>query len=282
MIEELQVEIDEAGLDEAELQDQHSKLEAGIEEQNDALNEAQSTLNTFLEDRGRIASEIRRRRARLLEIEELTKRFSLLDRHYATDLTRLEAIHESGSLFVHAERRVCQLCGSEPGEQHLDTDCDGNVESVIQAAGAEMEKIQRLQRELDDTVDSLNSEQETINSELPQFVDQYTELDEQLSEIARPKVSNQMVSYNQFISKRAEVSAALEKNQRLKRLISQREELDSEDTDGTGPAETRTQIPKVTLDQFSQAVERILSEWHYPELCPKVGDGDIRRRVWLA
>ena len=282
MIEELQVEIDEAGLDEAELQDQHSKLEAGIEEQNDALNEAQSTLNTFLEDRGRIASEIRRRRARLLEIEELTKLFSLLDRHYATDLTRLEAIHESGSLFVHAERRVCPLCGSEPGEQHLDTDCDGNVESVIQAAGAEMEKIQRLQRELDDTVDSLNSEQETINSELPQFVDQYTELDEQLSEIARPKVSNQRVSYNQFISKRAEVSAALEKNQRLKRLISQREELDSEDTDGTGPAETRTQIPKVTLDQFSQAVERILSEWHYPELCQKVGDGDIRRRVWLA
>ena len=110
----------------------------------------------------------------------------------------------------------------------------------------------------------LNSEQETINAELPQFVDQYTELDEQLSEIARPEVSNERVSYNQLISKRAEASAALDKIQRLKRLISQREELDSEGTDGAGSTETRTQIPKVALDQFSQTVERILSEWHYP------------------
>ena len=264
MIEDVEIEIGEAGLDEAELQDQLSKLEASIAEQNDALNEAQGTLNTVLQDRGEIASEIRSRRARSVEIEELTKRFALLDRHYATDLKRLEAIHESGSLFVHMERRVCPLCGAEPGEQHLDVQCDGNVESIIEAAGAEMEKIQRLQRELNDTVDSLNMEQETINAELSRFSDQYAALDARLSEIARPEVSSQRVSYNQLVSERAEVNFALDKIQRLKRLIDQREQLDSEDGDGTGPTETRTLIPKATLDQFSQTVERILSEWHYP------------------
>ncbi|MEQ9068949.1 MAG: hypothetical protein RLO18_19595, partial [Gimesia chilikensis] len=148
MIEDLQTEIDESGFDESELQDQHDKLEASITEQNEALNEAQGALNTLLEERGKIANEISNRRARLLEIEELTKRFALLDRHYSTDLERLQAIHESGSLFVHTERRMCPLCGAEPGGQHLDAECDGNVESVIEAAGAEMEKIRRLQHEL--------------------------------------------------------------------------------------------------------------------------------------
>lgn len=264
MIEDLQLEIDEAGHDEAELLDQQAKLEESIDEQNRALNEAQGTLTSLLEDRGRIASEIRNRRARLAEIEELTRRFSLLDRHYTSDLKRLEAIHESGSFFVHLERRTCPLCGTPPGEQHLDADCDGNVETVIQAAGAEMEKIHRLQRELSETVNSLKIEQETINAELPNFVSTYDELNGQLSEIARPEVSNQRGSFNQLVSKRAEVAAALDKIERLKRLIAQREELDSDDTDGGRSTETRTQIPKVTLDQFSQTVERILQEWHYP------------------
>lgn len=264
MIDELKNEIDEAGLDEAELQDQHSKLEASIKEQNEALDEAQGALNTLLGERGKIASEIRNRRARLIEIEELTKRFALLDKHYVTDLKRLEAIHESGSFFVHTERRVCPLCGAEPGEQHLNAECDGNVETVIEAAGAEMNKIQRLQRELNDTVDSLNTEQETINAELSLFSEQYDALDAQLSEIARPKVSSQRASYNQLVSQRANVIFALDRIQRLKRLIDQREQLDVEESDGTGPTETRTLIPKAMLDQFSQTVERILTEWHYP------------------
>lgn len=264
MIDELQIEIDEEGHDEEELHHQLSKLRDAINERNDELSAAQSTLNTLIEERGTIASEINRRRARLVEIGELTKRFALLDDHYSTDLKRLESIHEAGSLFVHSDRRACPLCGSDPEDQHLDSDCDGNVEAVLQAAIAEMEKIKNLQSELQDTVGTLEGERDRIEGELPEYTKSYATLDGELSEIARPDLSTKRSSYNDLISKRAEVNSALEKFKRLKRLVDQRDDLESGDEDEGKPTETKTIISKSTLDEFSQTVERILSAWHYP------------------
>lgn len=264
MIEEFQSEIDEDGLDELELRDQFSKLETSIEEQNAALNQVQGVLNELLEQRGRLVEELRSRRARLLEIQELTARFRLLDEHYQTDLKRLEAIHESGSLFVYLDRRVCPLCGAQPGDQHLDADCDGNTEAVVQAASAEMEKIQRLQRELNNTVESLKNENDKINGELSDFEEQYQEFDQQLSQIATPTVSTERASYNQLVAEKAEVNASLDKFKRLERLVLQRENLEAQEGETGSQTETRTVIPKITLDEFSQTVERVLSEWHYP------------------
>lgn len=264
MIEELQIEIDEEGHDQEELLDQLSKLEGSIEECNDELSAAQGTLNALIEDRAAAASEINKRRARLVEIAELTKRFALLDEHYSTDLKRLESIREAGSLFVHSDRKICPLCGSNPEDQHRDSDCDGNVEAVLLAAIAEMHKIRKLQFELRDTVATLEGERDRINGELPKYSERYATLDGELSDIARPELSTKRSSYNELISKRAEVNSVLEKFKRLKRLIDQRDDLESGDGGDGKPTETKTIISKSTLDEFSQTVERILAAWHYP------------------
>jgi hypothetical protein len=138
MIEDLQAVLDEKGADEEELNDQLSRIEANIKDQDAALANVQKALDELLERRGQAAKELRNRRARLVEIDELVGRFHLLDSHYETDLNRLEAIHESGSLFVHLEQKPCPLCGAQPGDQHLDTECEGNTEAVVQAADAEI------------------------------------------------------------------------------------------------------------------------------------------------
>lgn len=104
--------------------------------------------------------EIRNRRARVTEIDELVERFRLLDSHYHTDLDRLAAIYESGSLFVHLEQQACPLCGALPGDQHIDSECEGNTEAVVKAADAEMVKINRLRYELADTATSLATERQ--------------------------------------------------------------------------------------------------------------------------
>lgn len=265
MIEELQHEIQEEGLDEAELQDQLSKLTNSIDEQNRALDAVQAILDELLEKRSAAVTDIERLRARKLEIEELTNRFGLLNEHYNTDLKRLEAIQESGSLFVHLERKDCPLCGATPSDQHLGADCDGNTEKIVSASTAEMEKIGWLKRELRDTVASLEHEKEQIKGRLPQYENANREFEKKLSEIVKPAVSTERASYNELVSKRAEVASALSKFTRVQRLFAQKKELEGGDTDSDGPTtETRTMIPKLTLDQFSQTVERILAEWHFP------------------
>ncbi|MEQ9519038.1 MAG: AAA family ATPase [Parvibaculum sp.] len=264
MILELQEEIDESGLDRNELNEQLVKLEETIDEQRSSLTEVQGALDGLIEKRGEFAQEIQKRRARLQEISELSGRFGLLDEHYQIDLKRLEAIHESGSFFVHLDRSACPLCGAAPTSQHLDQDCDGNTEQVVLASGVEMEKIRQLRRELSETLEALAKEAEGIEAALPEFVQKYQDAEGALVKVASPNVSAERATFDELISKRAEVRAALEYFARLDRLIKQKEELESQDDDGGDQSESRTTIPTATLDEFSQTVERILGEWHYP------------------
>lgn len=265
MIDDLQTTLDEEGTDDLELNEQLARIEANINEQNAALNSVQKSLDAILERRGGVASELRNRRARTVEIEELVGRFHLLDKHYETDLNRLEAIYESGSLLVHLAQTPCPLCGALPTDQHLDRECEGNTEAVIQAAEAEMVKIKRLRHELSDTVKSLEKELNDINQSLAQFQVEYSACENELSEIFAPAVSTERASYNELISKRAEVRMALEKVNRLNLLKERRSELEGEEPGSINSTTiTRTQVSKSILDEFSKTVERILEEWHFP------------------
>jgi predicted nuclease with TOPRIM domain len=262
-IHELRSSLEESGADENEITEQLSRLESTIEEQNAALVSVQRTLNSLLERRGVAARQVRDRRARLLEIAELVARFTLLDQHYQTDLRRLEAIHESGSLFVHLDAKACPLCGAEIGAQHLDGDCDGNTDSVVQAAQAEMQKIHRLRSELGETLSSLQLEQREFEGSLAGYESQYRRADEELSQVVAPAVSEERASYNALITRRAELQAARSQFDRLHQLIAQRTEIEVADGDAPSSAGS-TQISKTVLDSFSQTVQQILSDWHFP------------------
>lgn len=265
MIDDLKTELDEEGIVEEELNDQWSRLNASIEAHNKALGSIQNALDELLKRRGNAARELRDRRARLLEIDELVGRFGLLDKHYETDLHRLEAIHEAGSFFVHLERKPCPLCGAMPGDQHLDAECEGNTEAVVRAADAEMAKIERLRRELGETVVTLENEGKSIAESLVIFEGEYDNSEQELNDIASPAVATQRASYNELVSVRAEVRMTMDKINRLKRLTEQRAELEGEDTESSESVSTsRTQVSTSVLDEFSKTVERILEEWHFP------------------
>ena len=264
MIGALEGEITEDGIEKDELRYQLERLDASIMEQDVALDRVQTDLDDLLHQRGSVATEIRKRRARWSEIQYLTDRFRLLSEHYTSDLRRLEAIQESGSFFVHIERGICPLCGASRVDQHVSEHCDGNVEEVVQAAIVETQKIRRLALELNDTVESLNHEGGRLEEELPALERQYRTLDDALSEVARPQLATERVSYHELLTKKSELSAALDKFTRLDRLVVQRTELEEREDGADESREIRTMIPRGALDSFSQTVERILVEWHYP------------------
>ena len=83
---------------------------------------------------------------------------TFLLKHYSVDEDRLQAILESGSMFAHVEAVPCPLCGAPPHAQRHEEACDGDVDAILQAAKAEIEKIDRLRGELQDTVEELAHE----------------------------------------------------------------------------------------------------------------------------
>jgi predicted nuclease with TOPRIM domain len=281
LIAGLQGKLDEEGIDESELTDQMQRLEAGISLQNEALTNVQRALNSLLERRGNAAKELRIRKSRATEVDELIKRFSLLDTHYQTDLSRLQAIHESGSLLVHLEGASCPLCGAEPSAQHLETDCQGNTEAVIHAASAEILKINRLRRELADTVEMLTGERKALENSLDQFDREYQTSEHELENISVPAVYAERNSYNQLVSKHADIRIQLEKLNQLKSLIEQRAALDDDEADTTGTTTTKTQVSRNILDEFAQTVENILKEWHFPNAA-RVFFDETKRDIQIA
>ena len=282
MIADLQAELDEEGTEEEELNDQLARLDESIRAQNEALEAVQKALDAVLERRGIAARELRNRKARSEEIDELVRRFRLLDSHYKTDLNRLAAIHESGSLFVHLKEQPCPLCGALPGDQHLASECEGNTEAVVQAAEAEMVKIDRLQHELTGTITSLTTERRELQESLAEFDNEYKASEQELNEIASPAVSTERTSYNILVSKRADVRFFLEKVNHLKRLTVQRAEFDAVQPEAVGgPSATKTQVSKNVLDEFSQTIEGMLQEWHFPN-ANRIFFDESKRDVQIA
>jgi hypothetical protein len=265
MIAELEADLDDAGIEESELQDQLTRLEEAIRAQTAALAAAQKALDEVLERRGAAVKEIRNRGARIAEIDGLIERFALLDRHYESDLARLAAIHESGTLFVHLDQRPCPLCGAMPSAQHLESDCGGNTEAVVQASDAEMQKIARLRAELAETLTALRTERASLNEAIAVFEQAYSAADADLQGIAAPSIAIERTAYNDLVLLRAEVRLKLDKVERLKGLANQRASLAVvKQSLPNDPVSSKTLIPKSLVDEFAKAVEGILQEWHYP------------------
>ena len=74
----------------------------------------------------------------------------------------------------------------------------------------------------------------------------------------------QRASYNELVSKRAEVTGSVDRFTQLEKLLGQREDLATGGDDEEEGSESRTEIASATLDAFARTVRRVLSDWHYP------------------
>jgi chromosome segregation ATPase len=265
MIAELQAELDETGVDERELRDQEERLNTSLQNQVTLLQSAQLKFNELISDRSELAISLRGHKSRLIEISELINRFYLLDRHYDTDVQRLHAIRESGTLFVNFSAKACPLCGAKPADQHLNSECDGNAEAVVKAAEAEILKIEQLRRELEETITSLRAEFVDIEFMMPLIQARYDDIELQLTQFVAPNLTGERASYNELMNQMTNVRFSSEKIIRLKGLIERRTNLElTGDGVFIAKEKTATRVSKSILDEFAQEVQDILQKWDYP------------------
>lgn len=268
LLADLSTEIADVGEEENELTAQFSRLESSIETQRESLNNAQQTLDVLLNNRRKLFEHCRKLEGRLREIQEYLARFDLLSQHYEVDITRLEAIQESGSLFANIEQTPCPLCGAAPDTQHVVGTCDGDVEAIVQAATAEILKISRLKVELADTVAELLSEKSELIAELSTINDEYGLIDSEIQSKIAPLVGYERGSFSELVEKRESVKKAVELYERVKKLEQRKLTLLQEDE---GASEERhpitTGIPVAEAHHFSMKISSILKAWHFPGEC---------------
>ena len=259
--------------DEQDLQDQLSKLDDTLSRERGLLRQTEQSYREALQRRNDLRRRLETARERRFEIDELPARFTLLYGHYESDLARLDGIREAGALVTALDQRACPVCGAAPDAQHLDSDCDGNIDAVVNAADAEITKIRRLRDELHETVGQLRREANDFDELTPLIDKQLTVAQSGLDEL-NPSLTEQRVAYSETLDTRSEVQNALNILSSISELEGRR--MDIENAPQRPASPPAADVSFSTLDEFSQLIEEILKSWNFPDAERVFFDKDSR------
>jgi hypothetical protein len=268
---ELRTELSELGITRAEAEGRLSAVEAASQRQQEVLSKMQGALDERIARRRALMDQLGGLSGRGDEISGLLARFDLLKAHYHVDLERLAAIEESGSLFVHLEQQACPLCGATPDNQHRGEGCDGDVESVIRAATAEIEKVKKLARELDQTVADLRAEHEDLAAQKAQLVPESQSLNQEIQEMLSP-LRDAQTAFSDVIRESGELQVTIDKFNRIEDLEKRRDALLAANVSPVNPqvdpsasvSNPQVDLSASVLDAFAQKVQQLLQTWNFP------------------
>lgn len=267
LIADIKHEITDESEEESALKEQVIQLDRKIEQLRETLNNVQSQLDSLLEQRRQLLDARMMIQNRQDEISDLLARFDLLLKHYDVDIERLLAIQESGAMFVHVKTATCPLCGASPEDQQHDAACDGDVETIVQAASAEIEKIKRLKEELQETVTDLKSEKSSNEQDLSNKSEEFEKLNYQIQEIIAPKVNEERLSFSEFIEKRNEIQKRVELFARIAKLEERKTFLEQHKDENEATGTTFVGLPDSVAHEFSVRISHLLKSWDFPGNC---------------
>ena len=170
-------------------------------------------------------------------------------------------------MFAHVEAVPCPLCGAAPDTQKHEEACHGDVEAVVEAATAEIEKIERLRTELRGTVADLSSESASHEETLTSTDEEYERLTTDIQETVSPGVAEGRASFSELIEERAGVIRAIDIFARAEKLKARKEELEQQDEDHAPRGSIVIGLPDSIAHQFSLKLSSLLRNWDFPGEC---------------
>jgi AAA15 family ATPase/GTPase len=264
LIEELQSEISSIEINRTDAENRLSQLEAYSQEQQEILNSKQSELNNLIEHRYEVMPQLERLSNRINEIDSLLARFKLLEKHYQIDLERLAAIEESGSLFVHLEKIPCPLCGAQPDTAHQIETCDGDVESIVHAAIAEITKVKKLLMELERTASDLRIEFDDQIIQKEQLDCELQVLNQEIQEVISP-LRDAQNTFSDILRQCGEMKHVINLFYRIGQLQDKKTTLRVETDKSIDVASTEIDLSTSVLDDFAQKIQNLLQIWNFPD-----------------
>jgi len=250
-----------------ELQDQLDRLEGAMEGQSEQLAISEASFRKASTDRRDIAKRVEDGRNRLAEITVLLERFTLLGAHYRSDIARLEAIAEAGTLFGALGQVNCPLCGASPEHHAHGDDCGGDAGLIASAARAEIAKIASRQADLELTISSLRTEAVSFERRLPGLEDRLSSLAGEIDRVVAPNLKQLRSSYRQLADKTGEVREGIAIHRGLLDFEDRKTKLERETADGGGGSGTSdVDLSTSTADKFATVVRGVLKAWHFPDV----------------
>ena len=248
-----------------ELEEQLEKIDFSLRQQAVQVNTTEDEFQKAAGKRRELRKKLEASREGRAEVSTMLERFRLLDRHYLSDIERLRAIEEGGTLFSLLSAEHCPLCGADPDHHRADAGCNGDTDAVVQAARMEIAKIEVLRAELVATVQSLEREGASFDRRIPTVVQELESISESVEELLAPKLSTLRKSYSDFADKRAQVREALALYATVQDMERRRAALEKGTEDEKVGVAANADLSTSVSHSFAKTVEGILTGWHFPE-----------------
>lgn len=269
LLEDLIAELsdDIGSAEKLELEEQLLRLNTSMDGQRESLSYDKKILAEKLATRQANILQRREIEERLDEIVDLTSRFYLLRDHYDVDIERLDAIRESGSMLVYVEVVPCPMCGSDANAQHFEAGCDGDIQSTVLAATAEIAKIDKLKLDLIKTISDLQIEDDELADLNLKKQEEFSDIEQSLQDIIAPKIKDAQAEYEKMVELRLEVLKALNSYERIERLTKRKETLEKVTSTPSSKTQSTVGIPEIIGNALSDKISNILTEWNFPGEC---------------
>jgi hypothetical protein len=247
------------------LGEQLKRLEESLTRDFDRLRTTEKEYHGIAAKRRELRERLEQGLDRQAEIRGLLERFTLLEKHYNSDIDRLRGIEEAGTLFGVLGQTSCPLCGADPEHHQSKKACDGDIDAVVAAAQSEIGKIELLKRELAETQAELQKEGRSFDRRLPKVEDELREIAQRVDQIISPELARMRGGYIELMDKRGEVRQAEALYQSLLDLERRREALSTGALEHKAPSVADGDLPTGDADEFALIVESILQQWHFPD-----------------
>ncbi len=248
-----------------DLSKQEDKLSAALGLKADQLSDSEGKFRELSKKRLIIFKRIEEDGNRFTEVTTLLNRFRLLRSHYQSDLERLIGIREAGQVFQVLNSESCPVCGAKPEHHDLESVCEGDVNLAVEAATAEIAKIEAKELELSETIKLLDRESKALEKAIPNFEIELRTVSMEINATVAPDLRTLRTSYKQLADKGANVREALGLFDGLNELMSRKEKLTNSNN---GPLQqntvSQTRLTNTMVFPFAQKIQQILSDWKFP------------------
>ena len=220
------------------------------------LQDTQKDQDSLILERRNAQDRRRELQDRLGELVLTLHRFAQLESVYNSDLQRLQSIEEGGYILVAMAGMDCPVCGAPP-EVQKHNHAGEEISMAHKAAAAEARKIEREQRELVQTITSLEAETSGLRQTIDQLESDIKLLNAKIEE-ARPQEASLRASYEAYASKRVEIIKIIDLYEQRTKLIARRGEIASEPTKRVGEAPP-VGPDSTTVFKFGETVKAVLT-----------------------
>jgi hypothetical protein len=228
------------------------------------IEESSNKINSLSEQRATSFTNFQTLKSKNLYLNELLKRFFLLEEHYNNDLNRLEFIQEGESILSQLITNDCPVCGTKLNESHINCiSNNSNKKQLSESIKIEYQKVKLKVNDLKGTIVSTKNELANNDSIIKSYELKINEVNSELNEKLIPLKTKFQSEFDSIVNLKQLESKINSIDDEIKWLGNSKNDLEVELLNKPKSSIANIDFENKILNEFSDKVQQLLIDWNY-------------------